>query len=430
MKSFTFQTSLLIVFLVHANALAQNRFVPNYDETAIPAYELPPALVTNAGDSVTDRKMWEKTRRPEVLEFFQSEVYGRCPAACEIKHEAVSEKTDAINGKAIRREVDVTMVTGSRSTTMRLLIYTPKSSSNVPVFIGLNFQGNHTIDPAKDISITKNWIRNRGDVKDNKATEATRGTVAGGRWPIETIIDRGYGLVTIYYGDIDPDFDDGFKNGIHPQFEQQMTSIPQGERWGSISAWAYGLSRAVDYFEQDDAIDAKRVAVIGHSRLGKTSLWAGATDPRFKLVISNNSGCGGAALSRRAIGETVARINTSFPHWFCDNYQKYNNNENACPVDQHMLIGLIAPRAVYVASATGDRWADPRGEFLSCVHADPIYRLLGTSGMGGESPPAEFPMAESPINSGHVGYHLRTGEHDVTDYDWAQYLDFADQHVK
>lgn len=278
MKSLTYPIGFLIALLIHTNATAQNRFVPNYDESAIPAYELPSALMTNEGSTVSSRAMWEESRRPEVLEFFEAEVYGRSPAACKIQHKFVSKEIGAINGKAIRREVDVTMLTGSEGTTMRLLIYTPKSSSNVPVFIGLNFQGNHTIDTAKDISITKNWVRNRGEVKNNQATELTRGTAAGGRWPIETIIDRGYGLVTIYYGDIDPDFADEFQNGIHPQFEQQMTSIPQGERWGSIAAWAYGLSRAVDYLEQDDAIDATRVAVIGHSRLGKTSLWAGATD--------------------------------------------------------------------------------------------------------------------------------------------------------
>lgn len=429
MKSIAHPIGLLVILSFHASAFAQNRFVPNYDESAIPAYELPSALVTTKGASITDASMWHKSRRPEVLELFKTQVYGRSPAACEIQYELVSEKRDAIKGKAIRREVDIRMITGSQSTTMRLLIYTPKSSTSVPVFVGLNFQGNHTIDAAKDISITKNWVRNRNEVKNNRAAESSRGTAAG-RWPIETIIDRGYGLVTIYYGDIDPDFADGFKNGIHPQFEQEMSSVAKGERWGSIAAWSYGLSRAVDYLEQDDAIDASRVAVIGHSRLGKTSLWAGASDPRFKLVISNNSGCGGAALSRRAVGETVERINTSFPHWFSDNYLQYNENENACPVDQHMLLALIAPRAVYVASATEDKWADPKGEFLSCVHADPVYRLLGTQGMGDKRPPAEFPAAEAPVKSGHVGYHLRTGKHDVTDYDWAQYLDFADRHLK
>ncbi len=312
---------------------------------------------------------------------------------------------------------------------MRLLVYTPKTSEKVPAFLGLNFQGNHTVDPDPSISLNQNWMRDREGTKDNRATEASRG-VAASRWPIEMIIDRGYGLVTIYYGDIDPDFDDGFENGIHGQFKSETDSIPAGEKWGSIAAWAYGLSSALDFLQQDSLIDGSRVAVIGHSRLGKTSLWAGATDPRFKLVISNDSGCGGAALSRRAIGETIGRINTSFPHWFCDNYLQYNKNEDACPVDQHELIALIAPRAVYVASATEDQWADPKGEFLSCVHADPVYRLLGTDGMGGSEPPTEMVAADTPIKSGTIGYHLRTGGHDVTSYDWAQYLDFADRHVK
>ncbi len=427
----TFWSLIVGLLLLPSVTFAQQKkFVPNYDEAKIPEYKLPDPLVTESGDRVTDGEMWTKIRRPELLKLFESQIYGRGPEACQISHKLVSSKDDAVDGKAIRREVDVLFGDSDDAPSMRLLIYTPKNSKSAPAFLGLNFQGNHTIDADPSISLNTNWVREReGTTKDNRSTEATRG-VASSRWPVEMIIDRGYGLVTIYYGDIDPDFDDGFKNGIHGYFQSKTESIPQGEKWGSVAAWAYGLSRALDYLENDELVDGERVAVIGHSRLGKTSLWAGASDPRFKFVISNDSGCGGAALSRRAIGETVGRINTSFPHWFCDNYVNYNENENACPVDQHELIALIAPRAVYVASATQDEWADPKGEFLACVHADPVYRLLGTDGMGGSEPPAKQPEADSPIKSGTIGYHLRTGKHDLTAYDWSQYLDFADRHLK
>ena len=421
----------LVPFLLVINTIAaQEPPAINYDEAKIARYELPDPLITESGDQVTDAATWNEVRRPELLKLFQTQVYGIAPPPCDIKHAVVSTNDSAVDGKAIRREVDVFFGSSTNAPSMRLLIYTPKSANEPsPAFLGLNFQGNHTIESDPSIRLPTSWVRQRDELTDgNQATDAARGTSAS-RWPIESIIDRGYALITIYYGDIDPDFDDGFKNGIHAAFQSEISQIAPADRWGSIATWAYGLSRALDYLETDEAIDASRVAVVGHSRLGKTSLWAGASDPRFAMVVSNDSGCGGAALSRRAIGETIRVINQNFPHWFCDNYLQYNDNENACPVDQHELIALIAPRPVYIASASEDRWADPKGEFLSAHHADPVYRLLGTDGMGGAAPPQTMPEADAPISNGTIGYHLRTGKHDITSYDWMQYLNFADRHI-
>lgn len=399
-------------------------FVPNYDESKIPPYTLPDALTAGDGAKVTTAEAW-KARRAELYRLFEEHVYGRIPGGQpEGFHFVERQKVEGfLGGKATLREIRVLFTAKEDGPFMDLLVVAPAGKTKVPAFLGLNFQGNHAVHPATEITLSASWMRPKeGAVVENRATEAARGA-ASSRWPLEMIVDRGFALVTAYYGDIDPDFDDGFANGVHPLFYQAGQKKPGAAEWGSIGAWAWGLSRAMDVLEKDAAIDAGRVAVMGHSRLGKTSLWAGASDERFAIVISNNSGCGGAALSRRAIGETVWRINTAFPHWFNDKFNDYNENENALPVDQHELIALIAPRPVYVASATEDTWADPKGEFLAAQLAEPVYALFGKKGLG----VAEWPAADTPVGDA-IGYHLRTGKHDVTDYDWEQYLNFASRH--
>jgi hypothetical protein len=419
----THQLLLTITILIGLTMSESPQHAANYNEAKVAKYELPDPLAMQDGTRVNSTKDWVEKRRPEVLELFREHVYGHSPERPSgLNFKVIQNDNTALGDQAIRREVLITFARKEATPEANMLIYLPKDTNGpVPAFLTINFVGNHTIHPDPGISISRSWVRNSKDwgIENNRADDRSRGARRS-RWAVEKILKRGYALATIYYGDIDPDFDDGFSNGVHRLYPK-----PKPNEWGSISTWAWGLSRCLDYLETDRDINAKKVAVMGHSRLGKTSLWAGAQDDRFAMVISNDSGCGGAALSRREFGETVKRINTNFPHWFCDNFTKYNDRVNDLPVDQHMLIALAAPRPVYIASAEKDQWADPNGEFLSGYHAGPVYELFGLKGVG----VAKQPKIDQPVGH-HVGYHVRTGKHDVTDFDWEQYLNFADRHLK
>lgn len=382
----------------------------NYDETKVPSYELPKLLIDNDGHPV-GREEWVGHRRAEVLRLFEDTVYGKTPEKeLPVRYELVDTDPGALDGRATRKQLAAFF--GEDEYRLDILMYIPNNPKGpVAGFVGLNFSGNHTVHADPEII--------------KRDTGKARGELAS-RWQVETLIDRGYALVTMHRDQVDPDnYRVNFTDGIHPLFYAEGQTKPKPTEWGSIGAWAWALSRVVDYLETDEQIDASRLAVIGHSRLGKTALWAGARDPRFAMVISNNSGCGGAALYRRCYGERIHHMTKPVGYWFCTNHHQYQKRENELPVDQHMLMALIAPRPLYVASATNDRWADPKGEFLAAKHASPAYKLFGKPALSQREPPEpDHPMHTT------IGYHLRTGDHDVTAYDWNQYLEFADQQMK
>jgi hypothetical protein len=375
-----------------------------YDEEKVPAYSLPDLL---AGTRTV--KDWEKKRRPELLKLFEEEMYGSVPGKPAGLHFRVRDNDPAaLGGLATRRQVRI-FFDSEESAFEDLLVYIPNGRKGpAPAFLGVNFFGNHTIDTDPGIFFPDS-LRYRADF-----TLDPRGSQRQ-RWPLREILERGYAVATYCCEDVVPDAD-GYP-GIRSSYD--------GYTWGALAAWGWGLSRALDYLETDADVDASRVAVFGHSRMGKAAVWAGARDTRFAMVVSNASGCGGAALSRRRFGETVRRINTHFPHWFSESFHKYGDNEDMLPFDQHELLALIAPRPLYVESGSEDRWSDPHGEFLGLANAAPVYQLYGFEGFA----PSEWPAVEQPVTKGRTGYHIRAGRHEILLYDWLRYLDFADKNL-
>ena len=400
----------------------------NYDESKVPVFTAPDPLTFNDGTKVTTVSQWENRRRAELLEMFAAQMYGRTPKdKIKVSYETLSENPDFLNGKATAKQVKFIFTNGRKKHEAVLLLVLPNATAaKTPVFFAYNYKGNHSTTSDPSILLPSFFPISEAPAYYRKWPEGEWGRgCASNYWPYEMIIERGYGVATMSYQDIYPDTNrpDAEEHAVTSLFQGYQSGPKKPDQWGALGAWAWGSSRVLDYLETQKRVDMNKIVTMGHSRHGKAALWAGAQDKRFKIVISNNSGCGGAAMSKRVYGENVARITTVIPYWFCPDFGRYADNEATLPFDQHELVALMAPRKVYIASAIEDRWADPKGEFLAGYHAGPVYELYGLRALGTD----RQPVLHEPIMA-DVGYHIRAGGHAVTDYDWMRYMDFADQH--
>jgi hypothetical protein len=389
----------------------------NYDEAKVGTYSLPDPLRLNNGKPVRNAKAWYSKRRPEIVEMFETQQYGRAPGRpADESFEMVDPGTPALNGKAIRKQVTIHLNKDKTGPSIDLLIYLPAAATKpVPMLFSINFGAvqNAVDDPG--IKSEKTW-----DPKTN--TRVTPPAARGfGHIDAEDLLNAGFGVATFYYGDVDPDYPGGFANGIRARYLQPGQADRAPDDWGSIAAWAWGMSRVEDYFETDKNIDAKRVVIHGISRLGKTVMWAGAHDQRFAAVIASCSGEGGAALSHRNYGETIAHLTapTRFPYQFAANYGKYGGFPDKAPMDANLLIALIAPRPLLLQTGSSDSWSDPKGEFLAAVAAGKVYKLLGKEDLGTDA----WPAATQPIFH-DISYYMHEGGHGMVPSDWGIYLEF------
>jgi hypothetical protein len=390
-KIFAYSTVMIITQLAAFALSVQAQKIPPgnppgmYDESKIPEYNLPDPLIMMDGRRVTDTAVWNEERRPEILNLFEKNVYGKAMIGRPkgMHWEVKSEGQTVLNGSAIAKSVTIYFSEKNLWPKLDVNIVLPKAGKPVPVFL------------------VSTWF-------------------PGAR----ILVERGFGLVTYDAREIEPDDEDSaYDKGIRKFFDPSDQQEPTSEEWGTIAAWSWTARRVMDYLETDSAIDARRVCILGFSRFGKAAMWAGAQDQRFAIVFSCESGCGGATIVRRGFGETVKLINHQFPHWFDGEFKKYNDRANDLPVDWHMLIALMAPRPVYLSTAEEDLWGDPRGTFVAAKDAEPVYRLFGEEGLG----VTEMPPVERQVGN-FIGYHMRKGKHGLTDYDMERYLDFAEIH--
>lgn len=398
-----------------------------FNEDLVPDYTLKDPLIANDGHRVETPEDWRK-RRKELQAIFEENIYGKIPdLPYEVSIEILEDWAPAFDGIGKRKQVKLIISTEYGSQSANMLIYAPKNTEQpVPAFLGLNFMGNQTIENDPNIIATKVWLMKRSDTGESTVEEKVmdRGMIDAG-WPVKRVIQEGFALATACYGDFDPDYHDNYQNGLHGIFTkpgQERTS----DDWGSVCLWGFGLSRMLDVLEEEPEIDASKVAVVGTSRLAQTSLWAGIRDERFFMIIDNESGCGGSALNKRRFGESVYAINLRFPHWYCTNFEKYNDNESELPMDTHGILAMAAPRPLYIGTAVEDSWSDPKGMYLAAKAASPVYEFLGKPGL----PMKEFPEVSQTDFSGFIGFHHRTGGHGVNEFDWIQFIEFFKQHLK
>jgi hypothetical protein len=368
--------------------------VSNYDESKMTPYALPDPLVLANGKPVRDARTWTKERRPELIRVYEAEIFGRIPRRTPAVAWRVAE-TDpsAREGTAVKKRIVGRIGEAPGAPEITVTLYTPSNArARVPVILLMNFGGGGA--PVADAPVAAD------------------------------IIARGWGYALAGYQDVQPDRVNTFNLGV---IGATHANAPPGpDEWGTIGAWAWGVSRIIDYLETDRSVNAKRIALHGHSRLGKTALWASALDDRIAAVYSSCPGEMGAALSRRDWGETVDDMAQNFPYWFAGSFQKWAGRWNEMPVDAHMLIALSAPRPVFITGGTADQWADPVGEFLAEVAAGPVYRLLGRKDLGTSA----LPPLDTPLTTGDLGWHYHTGPHAATPADWRAFLQFLEKYFK
>lgn len=414
--------TMLSAEIADSDVLAQ--WQPNYDEAKVPDYRLPSLLCFENGSMVASFAQWDLRRR-ELIGLFQEYVYGRAPNVewkLSLHRQGHVEK--ALGGLARREEWVLRVSCGQRRQDLHLLVYLPRQEQSAPVFLGMNFYGNQTITSEPDVLLSEAWMRQNDamGIVDHRATEASRGRRSD-RWPLEMILRRGWGLATLYCGDVALDNRIKWREGLPALLGPAARGWDADRDWGAIGAWAWGLSRALDALHEIPGVDPRRVAVFGHSRLGKAALWAAAQDERFAMAASNGSGCMGAALSRRCYGETIGRITRRYPYWFCEKLADFAGREQDLPVDQHQLLALIAPRPLLVSSGSEDLWADPRGEFLAVQSAAPAWLQFGLRAV---SPEENWPAPGERLFAGYQVYQLHDGGHGLTQWDWQGFLDHAE----